>query len=95
MGLNIGVEENGKGDLFQRPVLIIRGFNKQQVWGVPITTKIKSGTYYYSFRLNAHFRTALLSQLRVIDTKRFINKLGTVDQQTFNEIKCKISEIMG
>jgi mRNA-degrading endonuclease toxin of MazEF toxin-antitoxin module len=40
--------------------------------------------------MNGKVSTALLSQLRVFDTRRFINKIGVVDQKNFAEIKLKL-----
>ena len=46
VGLNVGNEENGKGEFFRRPILIIRKFDKYTCLGVPLTTKIKDKWYY-------------------------------------------------
>ena len=48
-GFNIGDEEDGKGERFLRPVLIIRKFNQNVFWGVPVTSQNKSGQYYLPF----------------------------------------------
>jgi hypothetical protein len=40
IGINIGSEEDGKNKLFERPVLIIRVFNRHMVRIVPLTRKI-------------------------------------------------------
>lgn len=32
LGLNIGDEEDGKNELYERPVLIVRKFNKRFMW---------------------------------------------------------------
>ncbi len=49
LGANIGVEEDGKNELFERPVLILRKFNKEMCWGLPLTTRKKEGPFYFSF----------------------------------------------
>ena len=51
LGLNIGHEQNGKGEFFKRPVLVINKFNKRLFWGVPLTTQIKDNTHYHHFKL--------------------------------------------
>jgi mRNA-degrading endonuclease toxin of MazEF toxin-antitoxin module len=94
LGNNVGVEEDGKGDMFNRPVLIIRGFSKYQFWGVPLSTTAKTGKYYYKFVVNGKVSTALLSQLRVLDTKRFINKYGMVNTRDFTALKRKLKEFL-
>ena len=42
-GKSVGIEENGKGRLFSRPVLIIQGFNTRQFWGLTLSTTKRSG----------------------------------------------------
>ena len=37
LGHNVGVEEDGKGEMFNRPVLVVKGFNKDLFWGVPLS----------------------------------------------------------
>ena len=52
--MNIGYEQDGSGNDFIRPVVIIRKFNNEIFWGVPLTKtrkKIKkqSEKFYYKF----------------------------------------------
>lgn len=49
MGQNIGFEQNGKGDNFVRPVIILKKFNKNMFFGIPLSTQIKDGKFYYYF----------------------------------------------
>ena len=41
ISINIGVEEDGKNNLYERPILVVRKFNRRHFMGVPLTTKIK------------------------------------------------------
>lgn len=94
VGHNVGVEEDGKGEMFNRPVLIVRGFSKYQFWGVPLSTTKKTGKYYHPFVVGGKTSTALLSQLRVFDTRRFISKYGMASANDFRNIKKKLSEFL-
>ena len=38
LGLNIGFEQDGKNYLYERPVLVIRKFNKHTLWILPLTS---------------------------------------------------------
>lgn len=89
LGHNVGYEENGKGYAFSRPVLVVRGFSNEVFWGVPLTSSPRSGVYYYQFTItgSASPSTALLSQLRIFDTKRMTTKIGMIGQSDFVEIK--------
>lgn len=49
IGQNIRCEEDGKGERFLRPVLILRKFNQSFYLGVPLSTTKKRGMYYYAF----------------------------------------------
>ena len=78
LGVNIGDEEDGKGISFSRPVLIVKGFSRSLVWVVPLTSAEKHGKYYYSFVLNDSISTALLSQLKALDVRRFTQRMGVI-----------------
>lgn len=94
LGHNVGTEEDGKGQMFNRPVLIVRGFSRYQFWGIPLSTTSKTGKYYHQFMCNGKVSTALLSQLRVFDTKRLISKYGMVGIKDFKEIKIKVTDFL-
>ena len=53
LGTNIGDEEDGKGELFSRPVLVIKKFNKHLFWGIPLSTQIKENEFYYKFNFKS------------------------------------------
>lgn len=93
LGLNVGSEENGKNKSFERPVLILRKFNKDIVLVVPLTTKIKDNDYYFRFQHNNIWFSIILSQLRVISTKRLNRRIRKVDNHLFKNVKEKIISI--
>lgn len=47
MGVNIGYEEDGKNEKFERPVLILKKFNQYLILVVPLSSKIKNNKYYF------------------------------------------------
>ncbi len=49
VGLNLGHEEDGKGDRFLRPVVIFKKFTSDLFWGIPLTSSDKSGPSHYQF----------------------------------------------
>jgi len=57
IGLNIGFEEDGKGETFLRPVLILKKFNNESFWGVPITRRLKNNQYYFPFKMGREGKT--------------------------------------
>ena len=48
LGKNIGYEQNGVGNQFDRPVLVIKKFNNQMYWAVHID-EAKAFDFYYNF----------------------------------------------
>ena len=88
LGTNIGFEQDGRGDEFLRPVLVLKKFNNEIFWALPMTKNIKKGKYYYLVSLDGHKQSSLiLSQIRLIDAKRLAYKIGFVKQQDFIIIK--------
>ncbi|MDE1975059.1 MAG: type II toxin-antitoxin system PemK/MazF family toxin [Patescibacteria group bacterium] len=78
LGVNIGDEQDGKNNLFERPVLVIKKFNNKIALILPMSTKIKDNRYY----LNMKDESILLSQVRLVSSKRFnryIRRMSTYD----------------
>jgi len=99
LGVNIGFEQDGKGENFERPVVIFKKFNNEIFWAIPLTTKNKKGKYYQKIKLTTIDnlvikRTVILSQLRLVDAKRLNDKMGVADRVDFLEIKKAISSIV-
>ena len=86
-GENVGTEMNGKGNFFTRPVLILKKYDKYSFLAVPLTTKQKQGTWYYTFIHNNKKQTAVLSQARVINYKRLKELFGKTDSVDYQSIK--------
>ncbi len=88
LGENIGVEQNGRGHGFQRPILVIRKFNTQSLWGLPLThTRKDKSSFYYSFSFKeGELSTVNLSQIRNLDAKRLIRKIGEISNIDFSNI---------
>lgn len=94
IGQNLGDEEDGKGDAFTRPVLIVRGFSEHLFWGVPLSSQNKVGDFYYSFTFGGKTSTAILSQMRTYDTRRLISFQGMINEADFDQIKQKLIQII-
>ena len=98
MGKNIGFEQDGKGENFVRPVVIIKGFNKNMFFGIPLSTKMKEGKFYYKFQFQKKDELveniALLSQLRLFNTKRLLNKIGVISKKDFIKMKNEFKSLI-
>ena len=78
IGVNVGAEIDGKNELFERPVLIFRKVGREQFYGLPLTSKEKSGPFYRLVHYSDSTGNVCLSQLRVFSTKRLIRKIDVV-----------------
>lgn len=87
LGANVGAEEDGKNNLFERPVIIVRKFNKEVFWGVPATLQRKEGIFYFPFILAGRPQVALLSQIRILSSKRLIRRMEGLDARQFTNLK--------
>lgn len=95
MGANIGFEQDGKGEEFLRPIVILKKFNNETLWGITLTSKKKSGKYYFTFKHDEEREsTANLSQLRLIDSKRLKYQIGSMSEKDFVELKKRIINLV-
>lgn len=93
-GLNVGVEVDGKNENFERPMLIIKKFNADMLWVLPLTTKEKQNKYFYELKHEFIKSRVLLSQIKTISTKRLLRKFGTVTESDFKQIISTIRDIL-
>jgi mRNA interferase MazF len=86
IGVNVGAEQDGKNELFERPVLIFRKFNRELFFGLPLMSNQKIGKHYHIFPLHGQQRTVVLSQLRLFSGKRLTRRIGKLSDQRFTEL---------
>jgi glycerol-3-phosphate cytidylyltransferase len=95
VGRNIGYEIYGKKDKFLRPVLVYKKLSRYNFIGIPLTTKEKSGDYFFNFLYKKDkISTALLNQIRVFDSKRIEYFSGKMKNEDFNKLEDKVIEFM-
>jgi predicted glycosyltransferase/mRNA-degrading endonuclease toxin of MazEF toxin-antitoxin module len=92
IGMNVGYEVYGKGEEFLRPVVILKKFSKYSFLAVPLSSKIKSGNFYHEISFSNRNNTALLSQIRIFDSKRLKYKIGKLSIKEFMRLKEKVTE---
>lgn len=95
LGVNIGFEQDGTGSHGERPVLILKGFSKHVCLVVPLTTSKKKNPYHRSLgKIDNREAFAIISQVRLIDTKRLINKIQVVEQVLFEGIRKAVKGLL-
>lgn len=70
LGLNIGFEQDGDNENFQRPVIILKKFSSSFVLVAPITTRNHVGDWYLDINILNQRRLVILNQIKPVDTKR-------------------------
>ena len=87
-GLNIGTEQNGKGEWYVRPCIILRGFGPDACLVIPLTTSPRIHALRIPIgKIEGEEAKANLSQIRVVDTKRLQNRIGFLSEQYFDVLK--------
>jgi mRNA interferase MazF len=84
LGLNVGSEQDGKGENYERPVVVIKKLSSNVYYVLPLSTKCKNITMHIKFFHEKVEGYILLDQ--AVDVKRFIRKVGYVKQEKFSEI---------
>jgi mRNA interferase MazF len=86
IGLNVGSEVDGKNELFERPVIIIKVFNSNMIRVAPLTSKIKEDSHHYIIRYLGREGSVILSQMKTISPKRLSRKMTRLDKVQFNRL---------
>ena len=93
MGVNIGFEQNGTSNEFERPAVVVKKFNNQMYWVVPLSSKQKSFDFYYNFTDPLGKPVALISsQLRLVSIKRFKREMYRLSNADFENL---LSQLRG
>ncbi len=100
LGANLGFETDGKGEEFLRPVVIVRKFNNEIFWAIPLTKSKKpiprkAEKYYFAFSFVPEVKSlAVLSQIRLIDACRLTRHAGTMNETDFQELTKKLKALL-
>ncbi len=94
LGANIGHEEDGKHEKFLRPVVILKKFNRDMFWGVPLTSTEKAYKHYYLIEIAGRRSFASFLQLRAIDRRRLFQKMAIISEADFVDMKKRIGELL-
>lgn len=100
LGANVGFEQDGQGKDFLRPIVIVRKFNNEVFWAIPLTRSSKkhkgrADRYYYSFSFLPEITSvAILSQIRLTDARRLAYRLGEISEKDFAELTKKLKGLL-
>ena len=94
IGLNVDVETDGKQVNFERPVLVMQKFNKEMFWGVPLTSRERTGKFYEKISHDKGVAWAMLTQMKTFSSKRLLRKIGMIPEEDFATIQKRICELL-
>jgi mRNA-degrading endonuclease toxin of MazEF toxin-antitoxin module len=95
LGKNIGFEQNGSGESFSRPVMIIKKFNNHMFWTIALSTKQKRFDFYFNYTDPNGLKVAgILAQLKLTSQKRLKRKLYEMEPSNFMEVKEKLKKFL-
>jgi mRNA interferase MazF len=90
-GKNLGSEQNGSGNLFLRPVLIIKKVSNNLYFVIPLSSKLKNNNSYLKFTDNQGRQASMIMcQVKVISSKRLRRKMYKLNSIEFKSIKDKV-----
>lgn len=94
VGLKLKEESCGKGQIFRRPVLVLKKLSGKSFIGIPLTSKEKIGTWFTDITFNNEKRFVLLYQIRMFSTVRFESRMATLDDIDFQKVKEKLESLL-
>jgi mRNA interferase MazF len=88
LGVNVGTEQDGRGEWYVRPCVIMRGFGPDACLVAPLTTSAREHQLRMPIGMvDGRMARANLSQLRVVDTRRLERKIGFLEKEAFANIR--------
>ncbi len=95
LGINIGTEQDGRGERYLRPVLVLVSFGAEACLIAPLTTSQRQHPLRIPIgMIEGKDARVNLSQIRVVDTRRFIEKIGFLDREIFSLVRKTAREIL-
>lgn len=85
-GANVGFEIDGKTE-FLRPCLVVKKISKETFYAIPLTSKTKQGSWYIPSHIKGKSGSFILSQMRILDSKRLKYFVETISEKEFEEVK--------
>ena len=94
LGVNIGAEADGKNENFERPVVVLKVYNKETMLVLPITSKEKNDKFHHKIKTDQKTVWVKLTQSRVISNKRLLRKVDVLGEEEFDKLKSVWKELL-
>jgi mRNA interferase MazF len=94
IGVNVGYEIFGKGETFTRPVVIVKKMGRYTFLGVPLTSKRRDLPFCVPIDFDGKNGSALITQLRTLDSRRLVERIGTLGSKQVSLIRDAIKNML-
>ena len=94
LGVNIGQEQDGKGGLYERPVLIFKKLNSQIFLGIPATSSYKNVYTIFAAGEDLKEFYFIVTQIRLISVKRLNRYMSKLTDDEFYKIRSAIFDVI-
>ena len=93
-GINIGSEQDGVGDNFERLCVVVKKLSGSTFVALPLSTKEKLPDFQVKVVVKDKIGYVLLDQVRVLDVKRMLRKVSYIDNAEFEIIRLRLRELL-
>ena len=95
-GENVGSEISGKGNNFLRPVVVLKKFGDRCVLVAPLTSNLNENKNNILIKIEGEdfFKNVLVSQMRVVDSKRLYDYMGKIKEEFRQMIKDSFNKVV-
>ena len=93
-GINLGNEQDGTGDNFERPCVIVKKLSPTTTLVAPLSTREKLEIFQVQVTIREKIGYVLLDQVRVVDAKSLLRKMGYIPKETFTIIRSKLKNLL-
>ncbi len=91
LGKNLGREQDGGPQDFSRPVLVVKKFNNEIFWVVPLSTKQKPLDFYFNYNDPSGVPVAaVLAQLRLVSINRLRRDIYVLPPALLEEVRAQL-----
>lgn len=95
VGMNVGREMYGKGENFTRPVLVFKKISSDTFLALPVTSKIKTGSWFVTIEFDGRKHCVVLNQARVVDARRLLERIYTPTQEELTCVRKSFFDFYG
>lgn len=92
--INPDTGNEGKNLGIEGPIIILKQFNKDKFWGIPMTSNGNEGGACKRIMYKENTVWALLSQFKTFDYSRLLHRITKVSDSQLLELKEQLNRLM-